>query len=179
MSDQILPRPLSPTVGLVASARGVLRCRVFLPLLRLLKNGVTPERLGWSLAIALVVGVNPLLGTTTVLMLLLAWMFGLNQVASQIGIHLMWPVQWLLFLPFVNAGIFVFRTSRLPMTKAEIFHLSHKHPLMLIHVLWQWEWHALVVWAVFAVCAAPLLASCIRRMLVHSMRHHADLLRQA
>jgi uncharacterized protein (DUF2062 family) len=179
MSDQILIGPLSPEVGFGSYVRGGLRCRVLMPLLRVLKNGVTPERLSWSLAIALVVGVNPLLGTTTVIMVLVAWAFGLNQVASQIGIHLMWPVQWLLFVPFVDAGIVVFRTHRLPMTKAEIFHLSHKHPLTLIHVLWQWEWHALVVWAVFALCAAPFLASVLRRMLVHSMRRHADLLREA
>ncbi len=157
-------------------ARNFLRCRILRPLLRLLRHGVSPKRLAWSLAVALLVGVNPFLGMTTVSMLLLAWMFGLNHVATQIGIHVVAPVQWLLFLPFIHAGIILFRTHRLPMTKSEILHLSHRHPLQLVHLLWQWEWHALVIWALCAVVLAPLMALQIRRMLVVSMRRHKDLL---
>ncbi len=156
--------------------RNSLRCRVLRPLLRLLKRGVSPKRLGWSLAIALVVGVNPFLGMTTVCMILLAWVFRLNHVATQIGIHVVAPLQWLLFLPFIHLGVVVFRSHRLPMSKAEILHLSHRHPLQLVHLLWQWEWHALVIWAVFAALVAPLLAVQIRRALVLSMRRHRDLL---
>ncbi len=125
---------------------------------------------------ALVVGVNPFLGTTTVVMLLLAWAFGLNQYAAQIGIHVVAPLQWLLFLPFVHGGIVLFHAHRLPMSKRDILHLSHRHPLQLVHLLWQWEWHALVIWAVFAAVLAPMLALQIRRALVMSMRRHRDLL---
>ncbi len=146
------------------------------PLLRLLKGGISPKRLAWSLAVALLVGVNPFLGMTTVSMLLLAWLFRLNHIATQIGIHVVAPVQWLLFLPFVHAGVLLFRTHRLPMTKSEILHLSHRHPLQLVHLLWEWEWHALVIWALCAVVLAPVMALQIRRMLVVSMRRHRDLL---
>ena len=176
-SDQIGPSAVSPRMKTIAQRiRNVLRCRILRPLLRLLKRGVSPKRLAWSLAVALVVGVNPFLGMTTVSMLLLAWLFGLNHVATQIGIHVVAPLQWLLFLPFIHAGIVVFRAHRLPMSKADILHLSHRHPLQLIHLLWQWEWHGLVIWAVFAALVAPVIALQIRRMLVLSMRRHKDLL---
>lgn len=145
-------------------------------MLRLLKRGVSPKRLAWSLAVALLVGVNPFLGLTTISMLLLAWLFKLNQVATQIGIHVVAPLQWLLFLPFIHAGIVLFGAHRLPMSRADILHLSHRHPLQLIHLLWQWEWHALVIWALFASALAPLIAVQIRRILVLSMRRHKDLL---
>lgn len=145
-------------------------------MLRLLKNGVSPRRLAWSLTVALLVGVNPLLGFTTVSMLLLAWLFKLNHVATQIGVHLVSPLQWLLFLPLIHAGIVLFKADTLPLSKAEILHLSHRHPLQLIHLLWEWEWHALVIWAFFAGLLAPLMALQIRRMLVVSMRRHKDLL---
>lgn len=156
--------------------RNTFRCRVLRPLLRLLKGGISPKRLGWSLAVALVVGVSPFLGFTTVAMLLIAWSCGLNQVATQIGIHMVAPLQWLLFLPFIHLGIVLFHSHKLPMSRAAILHLSHRHPLQLVHLLWQWEWHALVIWLVFALVAAPLLAVQIRRMLVLSMRRHRDLL---
>ncbi len=146
------------------------------PLLRLLRRGVSPKRLAWSLAVALLVGVNPFIGLTTLLMLLLAWIFRLNHVATQIGIHVVAPLQWLLFLPFIHAGIVLFRAHRLPLSKAEIVHLSHRQPLHLVHLLWQWEWHALVIWGVFAALLAPPMAVQIRRMLVTAMRRNRDLL---
>ncbi len=176
-SDQTAAFGLSLRVKtLEQRTRNFLRCRILRPLLRLLKHGVSPKRLAWSLAVALLVGINPFLGLTTVSMLLLAWMFGLNHVATQIGIHVVAPLQWLLFLPFIHAGIVLFGAHRLPMTRAEILHLSHRHPLQLIHLLWQWEWHALVIWALVAAVLAPLIAGQIRRLLVLSMRRHKDLL---
>ena len=156
--------------------RNFLRCRMLRPLLRLLRRGVSPKRLAWSLAVAMVVGVNPFLGLTTVVMLLLAWTFGLNHVASQIGIHTVAPLQWLLFLPFIRAGMLIFRADAMPLSKGEIAHMSHRHPIALVRLLWQWEWHALVVWALFAALLVPLLARQIRRMLVVSMRRHRDLM---
>ncbi len=162
---------------LAQRTRNFLRCRILRPLLRLLKRGVSPKRLAWSLAIALLVGVNPFLGLTTVTMLLLAWIFKLNHVATQIGIHVVAPLQWLLFLPFLHAGIALFGAHRLTMSRADILHLSHRHPLQLVHLLWEWEWHALIIWAFFAALVTPLLALQIRRMLVLSMRRHKDLMK--
>ncbi len=176
-SDQWVEGVLLPRMKTVTErGRDFFRHNVLRPLLRLLRRGVSPKRLAWSLAIALLVGVNPFIGMTTVCMLLLAWIFRLNYVATQIGIHVVAPLQWLLFIPFVHAGIVLFRAHRLPLTKAEIMHLSHRHPVQLVHLLWQWEWHALVIWAVCALVLAKPIAAWIRRGLVVSMRRHRDLL---
>ena len=176
-SDQTAPPAVLPRVTtLLQRVQNSFRCRVLRPLLRLLKGGISPKRLGWSLAIALVVGISPFLGVTTLAMFFIAWMCRLNHVATQIGIHLVSPLQWILFLPFIHLGILLFHSHKLPISRAAILHLSHRHPLQLVHLLWQWEWHALVIWLVFAVMAAPLLAVQIRRMLVLSMRRHKDLL---
>ncbi len=155
---------------------GFLQRHVLHPLLRLLRHGVPPKRLAWSLAIAIVVGVKPLIGMTTLCMLLVASHFRLNYVATQIGIHLVAPLQWILFVPFVQAGILIFRAHRLPLSKRDIMHLSHKHPVQLVHILWRWEWHALIVWAIFAALLAPPLARQIRKGLVLYLRRHRTVL---
>lgn len=154
------------------------RCRVLRPLLRLLRGGVTPRRLAWSLALGIVIGVNPSVGFTTVLVVLLAWTFGLNQIASQIGTHMMAPLHLVLLLPFIQLGVFFFHTRRLPLSRKQIEHLS-RHPLRLLHEIWQWEWHALVVWGVIASIAMPLLAIYLRRALVLLLRRHKTLLRSS
>ena len=156
--------------------REFLRCRILRPLLRLLRGGVTPRRLAWSLALGIVIGINPSVGVTTLLVILLAWAFGLNQVASQIGAHAMTPLHLLLFLPFIELGVHLFHTRRLPLSRQQLEHLGH-HPWRLIRDIWQWEWHALVVWVAVAAIVMPLLASYIRRALVLLMRRHRTLLR--
>ena len=109
-------------------------------------------------------------------MILIASIFRLNHVATQIGIHLVSPLQWLLFIPFIHLGTLLFRGESLPLTKNEILRLSHHHPIRLVRILWEWEWHALVVWVVVAVILAPPLALLIRRALVVGTRRHRDLL---
>ncbi len=155
--------------------REFLRCHVLRPLLRLLRGGVTPKRLAWSLALGMAIGINPTVGLTTVLVVLLAWIFGLNQLASQIGMHVVAPLHLLLFVPFLQLGVYVFRTRHLPLTAVEIKHMSH-HPLHMVRALWLWQWHALIVWGILAVVLTPLLAIYLRRALVVMIRRHRTLL---
>jgi uncharacterized protein (DUF2062 family) len=143
--------------------------RVVRPLLRQLRGGVTPRRMAWSLALGMVIGINPSIGLTTVLVILLAWTFGLNQIASQVGTHVVAPLHLLLFLPFIELGVHLFHTHRLPMTRQQMEHLSH-HPFRLFRNIWQWEWHALIIWGVVAAVVMPVLAHYIRHALVLLMR---------
>ncbi len=158
------------------SLRVWFRCRVLLPLLRLLRGGVTPRRLAWSLALGMVVGINPSVGLTTVVVVLVAWIFGLNKVASVIGTHVVAPLHLLLFLPFIELGVHLFHTRRLPLDRRQLERMSH-HPVLLFHEIWRWEWHALILWGVVAVLVMPLLAVYLRRGLVMLLRRNGRLLR--
>jgi uncharacterized protein (DUF2062 family) len=135
------------------------------PLLRLLREGATPERLAWSLAAGFVIGVNPLLGSTTVLALLIAPAFRLNVVASQFTNHLAYPLELMLFPLFVKLGSLLFRTAALPFQKDALLSMVRHHPWDTTRLLWTWEWHALVVWGLFGVVAAPLIAMGLRPVL--------------
>ena len=158
------------------AVREMLRRRILRPLLLQLRGGVTPRRLAWSVALGVVVGINPSVGLTTLIVVMLAWTFGLNQIASQVGSYVVAPLHLLLFLPFIELGVYLFHTRRLPLNRQQLEHLSH-HPWRLVHAIWQWEWHALVVWGLAAAIAMPLLALYLRRALVLLMRRHKTLLR--
>ena len=156
------------------SVRAFFRYRILHPLLLQLRGGVTPRRLAWSLALGMVIGINPSVGLTTLVVVLLAWAFGLNQIASQIGSHAVFPLHLVLFLPFMELGVLLFHTRRLPMDRRQIEHLS-RHPWHLLREIWQWEWHAMIIWALVAIVAMPLLARYIRKGLVLLMRRHRTL----
>jgi len=137
---------------------------------------VTPRRLAWSLAFGMVVGINPSVGLTTVLVVMVAWIFGLNKLASLIGSHVVAPLHLLLFIPFIDLGVHVFHTRKLPMDRKQLEHLSH-HPLRLLHEIWQWEWHALIIWGLIAAVAMPIVALYLRRALVVLLRRNKTLMR--
>ena len=160
--------------SLSQSIRGILRERLLAPLMNLLKTGATPQSLAWSLAIGCVIGVNPLLGSTTVVCLLVAFVFRLNLIASQIANHIVYPLELALFFVFIRVGDRIFHTSKMPLDRKELLHSVKHHPWDTTKLLWNWEWHALIVWAVFAVVAAPLIAAVLtpllRRALVRMQR---------
>ena len=138
--------------------RGPLYRRVVLPVLSLLRRGASPRRLAWSIAVGLLVGINPVLGTTTVLCFVAAMALRLNIAASQLANHLIYPLQLLLLVPFLQMGSYVFHTEPLPFSTHLLLEDARRDPLKLIHRIWRWEWHAFLVWAMLAAILVPLIA---------------------
>ena len=69
--------------------RGFFHRRVVAPIVALLTQGITPEKIALSLAFGIVLGIFPVLGSTTVLCAAAALVFGLNLPAIQL---VNWPV---------------------------------------------------------------------------------------
>lgn len=83
---------------------GFLYRRLAQPLLDLLRQGVTPEKLALSIALGAVFGIFPALGWTTALCALIAFLWRLNLPAIQIVNYFMYPVQIAFLLPFFRLG---------------------------------------------------------------------------
>ena len=139
--------------------------RCVLPILALLRMGATPRMLAWSIAAGLLIGINPLLGTTTILSLAFAFVFRLNLVASQLANHIAWPLEILLVIPFIRLGSLVFHTAPMPLSPHLFLQAARASPIALIRQLWFWEWHAMVLWAAISAVAAPLIAIALTPML--------------
>ncbi len=147
------------------SMREVLRRRFIHSLLDLLRLGATPQRIAWSLAVGVAIGINPLLGSTTILCLLLCLVFRLNLVTSQLANYAVYPLQLLLFLVFIRIGNLLFHTASLPLRQQEILAAASHHPWATTRLLWSWEWHALIVWLLVTPILVPLLAAILTPLL--------------
>ncbi len=149
--------------------------RGILPILALLRMGATPRMLAWSIAVGLMIGINPVVGTTTLLCFGVAACFRLNVVASQIANHTMFPVELALIVPFIRLGSRVFHTAAMPLSPGLLLQAVRTAPIALTRQLWLWEWHALVVWAVVSLVAAPVIAVALtpllERILKRIQRH--------
>ncbi|NYF52653.1 DUF2062 domain-containing protein [Tunturiibacter gelidoferens] len=149
--------------------------RVALPVLALLRMGASPEKLAWSLAVGLLIGINPILGSTTVLCLAVAFLLRLNIAASQLGNHIVYPLEIVLVIPFIRLASRVFHTAPMPLSANELLHAARERPLALSCQLWLWEWHAFILWAIFAAIAIPVIALALTpllRRLLKRVEHH-------
>jgi uncharacterized protein (DUF2062 family) len=144
---------------------GLLRRRVIDPLLGQLRQGVTPERLAWSLALGLALGIFPVLGATTLLCLLVAAALRLNQPAIQLVNYLAYPLQLLLLLPLLQAGQRLFGLQPLSITPAGLRAEAAAGLGALLSRYGGALLRAVLVWAIVAVPLALLVRLLLRPLL--------------
>ena len=144
------------------------RRRVARPIVELLRQGVTPEKMALSLALGAVLGVFPVLGTTTALCALMAFIWRLNLPAIQIVNYFVYPLQIALLIPFFRAGEILFGAPHLPLSLAEILTVVHASLWGATCFLWTTIWHAAVAWCLiapmFVALGYVILVALLRRI---------------
>ncbi len=133
------------------------RRKIVSPVLRLLKSGVTPEKMTLSLVFGLYIGVFPLIGATTILCTIAALVFRLNFPAIQLVNYLSYPLQIAFLLPFYSAGAWLFGAGSLPLSVEGVLSLVRSDAWASVTLLWETTWHAVVVWLLASPVALFLL----------------------
>jgi len=136
---------------------GFLKRRLVRPVLSLLKGGVTPEKMALSLSLGIVLGIFPMLGTTTVLCTIAAVVLKLNLPAIQGVNYFLYPIQIALLIPFFRLGEIVFRAPHFPISVAQIHAMAQVSVWTTVLTLWTTTWHAIVVWGLLAPVLAGIL----------------------
>jgi uncharacterized protein (DUF2062 family) len=134
------------------------RVKVWDRLLRLLRAGLSPEGLAWSLSVGLALGINPMFGTATMLCVGAATLFRLNQPAMQLANYLAYPLQLALLIPFIRMGELLFRAPHLPISVAMVQATLKAGAWVVVRTLWTSLWHASVAWLLVVPIPAALLA---------------------
>ena len=152
-----------------------LQRRLIQPLLLLLKQGVTPEKLALSLALGVVLGIFPILGSTTALCAIAAVVLKLNLPAIQIVNYFVYPIQIALLIAFFRLGEIVFRAPHFPISVPQIREMAHASLWMTIRMLWTTTWHAVVVWSILAPIAVTTLYFILTPLLRYRRRRQSVL----
>ena len=138
--------------------KGWLKGRIWNPVVELLRQGLSPEGLAWSLAVGLAVGTIPLFGTSTLICIGLGVGFRLNQPALQLANYLAYPLQLALLLPFIRLGERLFHAPRLPLSLAAVTAAMQSDFWGGLRWLWTSLWHGSVAWALAVPVPTALLA---------------------
>jgi uncharacterized protein (DUF2062 family) len=133
-----------------------LRKRLLDPIVTLLTQGVTPEKIALSITIGAIVGVFPVMGSTTILCTAVAAALRLNLVAVHTIHYAMTPVQILLIIPFVRVGEWLVRAPPQPLSISESLALIEQGALRAAIVLWDATWHAMLGWLLIGPLAIAL-----------------------
>lgn len=131
--------------------------RLVAPIVTLLTQGITPEKIALSLAFGIVLGIFPVLGSTTILCAVAALVFGLNLPAIQLVNYLIYPMQLLLLVPFIRLGEKLFRAAPVPLSLAQILTIVRAGLTHAISTLWVAEVHAVFAWLLIGPVAICLL----------------------
>lgn len=147
---------------------GFFRQRVARPIVEMLRQGVTPEKMALSMALGVALGVFPVLGTTTALCALVAFIWRLNLPAIQIVNYFVYPLQIALLIPFFRAGEKLFAAPHLPLSVPQIVAAVHISFWGATRFLWTTIWHAAAAWCLIApvlmVLAYAILVALLRRI---------------
>jgi hypothetical protein len=148
--------------------KSFLQKRLTRPILQLLTQGITPEKIALSLAFGIMLGIFPVAGTTTLLCLLASLLFRLNVPAVQLVNFLVYPLWFALLIPFIRVGERLFGAPPLAMTAIQMLALAHANLPHSISVLWLTAVRAAAAWMLIGppgiIALYVILVPVIRRM---------------
>jgi uncharacterized protein (DUF2062 family) len=150
--------------------RAFVRRRLIDPILELLRQGVTPEKIALSLAFGLGIGIFPVLGVSTILCTIIAIALRLNLPAIQLVNYLASPLQLALIIPFVRVGEHLLGLAPQPLSISEGFRLMGAGVPHSIIVLWDAIVHAALGWIVLGPFIIYGLYRVFRPILVRVVR---------
>ena len=127
------------------------------PITQLLSQGVAPEKIALSISLGVILGVTPVLGSTTILCTLAAIVLRLNLPAIQFVNGLVYPLQFILLIPFYRLGAWIFGADASTISIQAVTALIHTGVWQAIRTLWVVTMHALVAWLVLGAITSAIL----------------------
>jgi uncharacterized protein (DUF2062 family) len=167
------------TAGELIGTRPRSRWRRWLldPVLAVLRQGMSAERVSWTIAIGMVLAVFPVVGTTTMLCVVVAWALGLNQALVQAFNWLLYPLHIALILVFIRLGERLYGAPPLRLSLPEMMTRFESDPLKFFSDFGLAAWHGVSAWlliAPFAVLLIKLAVTPLVRTLASSIRKRKE-----
>jgi uncharacterized protein (DUF2062 family) len=146
-----------------------LHRRMIAPLTAPLRQGVTPDALALSVALAIVIGLIPVLGVSTALCALVAMTLRLNLAAMQAVNYLLTPLQLLLILPQLRLGETLVGAAPFPVTLESGLAMLASGVMPAVRALSTAIFHASLVWLLLAPPLAYLLHRVLRAIFARAL----------
>ena len=97
-----------------------MKTKIIHSLSKLLRQGLSPVKLSLVIALGITLSIFPVLGTTTLICTFVSILFNLNLPAIQLANYAAFPLQIILFFPFLRLGGIISKVSLDPISKTQL-----------------------------------------------------------
>ena len=117
----------------------------------MLTTGITPRKLALTVALGFVIGIFPFFGIASLFCTLVGWRFKLNIPVLLSTCYLAGPFHLLLYLPFIQIGIWMFNADAFRFTFDEILNMLRQDWLDALSKLWLANLLGIIAWFLLGV----------------------------
>ncbi|HQO41368.1 MAG TPA: DUF2062 domain-containing protein [Spirochaetota bacterium] len=128
-----------------------IKQKILSPMADLLKQGITPEKLALSVALGFIIGIIPLVGVSTAICAIIALALDLNIAAIQVVNYVDYPLQLLLYIPFIRAGEMILGRSAAGLTISGITHIFDDGFLSALNMIWYTNLQGIIIWVIITI----------------------------
>jgi uncharacterized protein (DUF2062 family) len=125
--------------------------KFIIPIKKIIRAGISAERLSVSLALGITLGLIPLYGFTTILVGIVALSLRLNFVSMQIAHYIVQPIQIALFVPFFKMGDALFNNSDFSFTIRQYIQFFRADFWIAMREFWLINLSAIFVWSLISI----------------------------
>jgi uncharacterized protein (DUF2062 family) len=118
----------------------------------LLRQGITPEKISLAIAMSAVIGVFPVLGSTTLLCAGASLLFRLNPAAMQLVNWLVYPLQLALLVPMMRLGTRIFGFLPVP-PLTQLMTMMRADLMSTMRLFWPSALSAIGAWVILSPIA--------------------------
>ncbi len=130
--------------------RNFVQSKYIVKIIALLKKGTSPRELAIAVAVTFVLGLFPVLGSTTILCTAFALMFRLNLPLVHLINYSVYPLQLVMLIPFMKLGEIIFQFENLSYGFEEVVELISNDVFNAISVLWNVTLQGIGAWLIIA-----------------------------
>ncbi len=145
------------------------RRRLLAPVVAQLMVGTSPERIGWAISLGVVLGVFPIMGTTTLVCLAAGWLLRLNQPILHVFSNLVYPLHLVLILIFIRLGERLYGAPGISFSIPQLVGEFTNDPLQFAQDFGISAWHGVSAWLLIAPVAAVLVKLAVTPVLKQLM----------
>jgi uncharacterized protein (DUF2062 family) len=127
------------------------------PVLNQLRGGITPTKIAWTIALGVVLGIFPILGTPSAVCFFVGWLFRLNQPVLHVFRMLVYPLHLALILVFIHIGERLYGVPLISFSIPQLLVKFEQSPLKFFSEFGMAAWHGVNAWLLIAPIAAILI----------------------
>ena len=127
------------------------------PVIAQLTLGISPERVAWAISLGVVLGVFPVMGTTTLVCFVAGWLLRLNQPVLHVVSNLIYPLHLLLILVFIRLGERLYGAPKMSFSIPQLLGRFQDDPLQFARDFGMSAWHGVSAWLLVAPFAAVII----------------------